>query len=301
MQNSLIAPEYLKPGDSIGLISTARKISESEIQFAVQTIESWGLKVILGPNLFKSENQFSGSDNERAADLQFMISHPEVKAILCSRGGYGTVRILDKVDFKPFLARPKWVAGYSDITALHAKINHELGIQSLHATMPINFQSNTSESIESLRKALFGELKSYDFESGSELKFSAEGILGGGNLSMIYSLSGSEDFWKTEGGLLFLEDLDEYLYHIDRMMMNLKRSGLLSRMKGILLGGMTDMNDNAIPYGKSAIEIIEEHAAEIGVAVITGFPAGHIDDNRTMYFGRWHNLRVDGTQATLQF
>lgn len=294
-------PAYLVKGDTVALLSTARKISNAEIQFAVELIEKWGFKVLLAPNIFAEHDQFCGTDEQRAADLQFMMDNPTVKAILCARGGYGTVRILDKIDYSNFLKNPKWIVGYSDVTALHARINHGLGIESLHASMPINFATNTDAALESLRKALCGELNSYEFQSSSSGSLELEGILGGGNLSILYSLSGSEDQWQADGDILFLEDLDEYLYHIDRMMMNLKRSGLLKGLKAILLGGMSDMNDNAIPFGKSAIEIIEEIADEVGVPVIKDFPAGHIRDNRALYLGRKVRLELIEGQAKLLF
>jgi muramoyltetrapeptide carboxypeptidase len=294
-------PAYLVKGDTVALLSTARKISKAEIQFAVELIESWGFKVLLAPNIFAEHDQFCGTDEQRAADLQFMMDHPTVKAILCARGGYGTVRILDRIDYSKFKDNPKWIVGYSDVTALHARLNHGLGIESLHASMPINFSTNTDEALESLRKALCGELKSYEFNSSSAGSLQVDGILGGGNLSILYSLSGSEDQWRPDGDILFLEDLDEYLYHIDRMMMNLKRSGLLNGLKAILIGGMSDMNDNAIPFGKSAVDIIEETANEIRVPLIKDFPAGHIEDNRALYFGRKVRIELIEGKAKLLF
>ena len=292
-QTSLHIPPYLKQGDKIALISTARKISRNELQEAIECIESWGLEVILGENLFNNHHQFSGKDDERTKDLQSMLDNPEVKAILCVRGGYGTVRIIDDIDFSHFQKNPKWLAGFSDITVLHSHIN-KLNVASLHSTMPISFSTNTSESIKSLKDALFGKHLSIEIDLHPFNKFGeVKGQIVGGNLSILYSLIGSSSDLNTDGKILFIEDLDEYLYHIDRMMMNLKRSGKLSNLKGLIVGGMTKMNDNAIPFGKDAESIIKDMVSEYNYPVCFGFPAGHIKDNRALKMGVIAELKVD--------
>ena len=292
-QTSLHIPPYLKQGDKIALISTARKISRNELQEAIECIESWGLEVILGENLFNNHHQFSGKDDERTKDLQSMLDNPEVKAILCVRGGYGTVRIIDDIDFSHFLKNPKWLTGFSDITVLHSHIN-KLNVASLHSTMPISFSTNTSESIKSLKDALFGKHLSIEIDLHPFNKFGeVKGQIVGGNLSILYSLIGSSSDLNTDGKILFIEDLDEYLYHIDRMMMNLKRSGKLSNLKGLIVGGMTKMNDNAIPFGKDAESIIKDMVSEYNYPVCFGFPAGHIKDNRALKMGVIAELKVD--------
>ena len=292
-QTSLHIPTYLKEGNKIGLISTARKISKNELQGAIESIKSWGLEVVLGQNLFNNYHQFSGRDDERAKDLQAMLDNPEVKAILVVRGGYGTVRIIDHIDFSKFQKNPKWLAGYSDITVLHSQI-HKLKVASLHSTMPINFSTNTSESIKSLKDALFGKKLSIDINYNSLNRFGeVKGQIVGGNLSILYSLIGSSSDLNTDGKILFIEDLDEYLYHIDRMMMNLKRSGKLSNLKGLIVGGMTKMNDNTIPFGKDAESIIKDAVSEYSYPVCFGFPAGHIKDNRALKLGVIAELKVD--------
>lgn len=286
-----IQPEFLKKGDKIGIVACARKISKEELQPAIDIFQNWGLEVVLGKNIFNADNQFSGTDEERAADLQNMLNDTSIKAVISARGGYGTVRIIDKLDFSTFKKHPKWIIGYSDITVLHSHI-HNMGIQTLHATMPINFKVN-EEATETLRKALFGEEIHYSFESHALNKNGkAEGILVGGNLSLLYALCGSNSDIDTKRKILFIEDLDEYLYHIDRMMMNLKRSGKLSELAGLIVGGMSDMKDNAIPFGKTAEAIILDAVKEYKYPVCFHFPCGHIDRNLAIILGRKVELEV---------
>jgi len=289
-----IAPAYLKKGDKIGVLACARKISADEIQPAIDILNSWGLEVILSKNLFCVDNQFAGTDEERAEDLQAMLDNTSVKAVISARGGYGTMRVIDKIDFTQFKKNPKWVLGYSDITALLSHINN-IGIETLHATMPINFTKN-AEATETLRKALFGEHLNYTVNAHPlNRKGTAEAELTGGNLSILYALSGSVSDINTKGKILFIEDLDEYLYHIDRMMLNLKRSGKLDDLAGLIVGGMSDMRDNTVPFGKTAEEIIFEAVKEYNYPVCFNFPAGHVDRNLALYFGRKVKLKVAET------
>ncbi len=300
-------PPYLKLGDEVRIISTARKISKKELMPAIQRLESWGLNVTFGENLFAEDHQFAGTRAQRLADLQAAIDDSAVKAILCARGGYGSVQLIDGVDFKNFQANPKWLIGYSDVTVLHCHINQNFNIETLHANMPINFApfKDSDSAAESIRKALFGEALIYDFEAEEEsiLNFdnSLEAPVFGGNLSILYSLSGSESALRQSGHFIFMEDLDEYLYHIDRMMMNLKRASLFEGCKGILVGGMTDMNDNTIPYGRTAKEIILENTAEIDIPVIFGLPAGHIKNNMALILGRKISINGEGRRLKLHF
>ena len=281
----MIIPEKLNIGDKIGIISTARKITIEELRPAIKTLESWGLKVVFGINLFQEEDQFSGTVEQRTADLQSMIDDNSIKAILCARGGYGTVQIIDSIDFTNLKINSKWIVGYSDVTVLHSHLNN-LGIASLHATMPINFKSNTKESLSSLKNSLFGNLNSIECKAHPLNKFGKiEGDIVGGNLSILYSLLGSDSDIDTTGKILFIEDLDEYLYHIDRMMINLKRNGMLGKLKGLIVGGMSDMNDNSIPFGKTAEQIILEYTKNYDFPICFGFPAGHLSDNRCVRLG----------------
>lgn len=286
-------PQNLSKGDKIGIAAPARKISIEELKPAIELLKNWGLEPVFASNLFYSDNQYAGMDEERLDGFQKLLDDPEIKAILCARGGYGTMRIIDKLDFSKFLLHPKWIAGYSDVTVLHSHINKNFGIETLHGSMPINFSANTPESLESLRKALFGEELSYATSNHSYNRTGkTEGVLTGGNLSILYSLSGSASDIETNGKILFIEDLEEYLYHIDRMMVQLKRSGKLQNLAGLIVGGMNNMNDNTIPFGKTAYEIIAEHVSAYDYPVCFGFPAGHLDDNRALILGRKITLSV---------
>lgn len=296
----MIFPEKLKIGDKIGVISTARKITLDELAPAIKTIESWELKVELGSNLFEADNQFSGTIEQRSTDLQTMIDDDSIKAILCARGGYGTVQIIDNIDFSKLKNKPKWIVGYSDVTVLHSHLN-KLGIASLHATMPINFKTNAKESLASLKNGLFGNENNILCGPHTFNKFGkVEAEVVGGNLSILYSLLGSNSDVDTDGKILFIEDLDEYMYHVDRMMMNLKRNGKLKNLKALIIGGMSDMNDNTIPFGKTAEEIILEYIKEFDFPVCFNFPAGHLDDNRTLVFGKECTLEINENGVILK-
>lgn len=295
-------PPSLVPGDKIGIVCTARKISVAELEPALSTLKAWGLEPVLGDSVGKQLHQFAGDDGVRAKDMQRMLDDNSIKAILCSRGGYGTVRIVDQLDFNRFKVNPKWLIGYSDITVLHAHIHALFNIETLHATMPLNFETNAAAALETLRDALFGKKLSYKF-APQELNIRGNGIgpLVGGNLSVLCSISGSHSDISTEGKILFLEDLDEYLYHIDRMLMQMKRSGKLKNLAGLLIGSFTKMKDNEIPFGKSASEIIYEQVKDYGYPVAFDFPAGHIEENRAMIFGRKGKLTVDASGCELIF
>lgn len=299
----MITPPYPKLGDTIGIAATARKISEAEILPAIQLIEKMGFKVKLASNIFLSDKQYAGTDSQRTQGFQEFLDDPVVKAILCARGGYGTVRIIDKLDFSSFIKNPKWIAGYSDVTVLHSHIHSNFGIETIHSTMPLNFPADGSsnKSTESLFSALKGE---NIFHKVASHKFNKCGktasILVGGNFSILYSLNGTTSDIDTKNKILFIEDLDEYLYHIDRMMQNLKRSGKLKHLKGLIVGGMNDMNDNTVPFGKDALEIIHETIAEYDYPVCFDFPAGHNGDNHALILGREVELDVNETGVSMK-
>ena len=295
----MVLPSYLNKGDTVAIIATARKVSKEEIQPAVAFFESYGLSVVLGKNLFESSNQYAGTDTQRTEDLQWALNDKTIKAIIIARGGYGSVRTIEQIDFTEFKKHPKWMVGYSDVTVLHNAI-HKIGVATLHATMPLNFTKN-EEATKSIVDALFGKLIQVETEENySNISGTAKGQLVGGNLSLIYSLSGTPFDIDTTNKILFIEDLDEYLYHIDRMMMQLKLSGNLKKLKGLIVGGMTDMKDNAIPFGKFPEDIILDAVKEYNYPVCFDFPAGHIDRNLAMYFGREVELTVSDN-ATLKF
>lgn len=297
----MIQPNYLEKNDTVAIVSTARKIALEEIKPAIQLLESWGLNVAVGETIGFEENQFAGNDEERTADFQKMLDNPQIKAIWCARGGYGTVRIIDKLDFTTFKKHPKWLIGYSDITVLHNHI-HNFGIETLHATMPLNVLKNTEQAITTLKKSIFGKSPTYEIPSSKENKPGiTSGELIGGNLSVLYSLLGSTSTINTDGKILFIEDLDEYLYHIDRMLLNLKRNEYFKNLKGLIVGGMTDMHDNTIPFGKNAKEIILDVISEFDFPVVFDFPAGHLDDNSSLILGRKVSLEVNKEKSKIQF
>ena len=301
MDKKMITPPYLKKGDTVAIVATARKHIDDDLKLAKEFLENWGLKVVVGSSIGLDQNQLAGTDEDRAKDFQQQLDNTNVKAIWCVRGGYGTVRMVDLIDFTNFKVHPKWVIGFSDVTVLHSHI-HNLGIQSIHGMMPVNIPRATPEAKESLRKALFGESLSYaiPFDPMNKLG-EAKGELVGGNLSILYSLFGSESAIDCTDKILFLEDLDEYLYHIDRMMMNLKRNGCLESLKGIVVGSMTKMKDNDIPWGKDALQIIEDVTKTYNIPVVYHFPAGHIPDNRALIFGQQVTLEVTETGTKLIF
>lgn len=286
----MISPPFLQKGDTIAIAASARKISPGELQPAIDLFTSWGLFVELPENIYSRYNQFSGTDEERAADLQMLLDNPSVKAIVFARGGYGTVRIVDMLDFTAFSKHPKWIIGYSDITVLHSHIHSNLGIETLHSSMPINYNADNNDSarsFEELRMLLFGEVTSYSLKSQTTFRSGeAKGVVTGGNLSVLYSLLASNSDVDTTGKILFIEDIDEYLYHIDRMMIAFKRAGKLENLAGLVVGGFTDMRDNDIPFGKTAQEIITEAVKEYKYPVVFGLPAGHQALNLPVIFGR---------------
>ncbi|PRY10400.1 muramoyltetrapeptide carboxypeptidase [Pontibacter ummariensis] len=291
----------LRPGDKIAIVATARKITLPEIELAIRTFKDWGLQVILGESIGASYNYFAGNDALRLQDLQQMLDNDSIKAIICARGGYGTTRIIDQVDFTIFQQHPKWLVGFSDVTALHSHI-HNLGLESIHAIMPLLFpKEGTADSIETLRRVLFGEDVVYTAAPHAFNRTgTAIGQLVGGNLSMLHTLTGTRSDISTEGKILFLEDLCEYLYHVDRMMVHMDRSGKLENLAGLVIGDMSDMNDTPVPFGKTAYEIILEHTGKYNYPVAYGFPVGHEPLNLALICGRETALAVSesGVQLT---
>ena len=299
----MITPKYLKPGDTVGIIAPARKTGEAGISSFIRKCEEWGLRCKTGKHLFGSYHQFSGTDDERASDLQEMIDDDTVRAVICARGGYGSLRTLLRTDFTKMARNPKWIAGFSDITVFHAYVNKFLGIETLHSIMPVNFEEPCDEeSAETLRKALFGEKLEYRFPSHPlNALGDAKGELTGGNLSILLSLNGTTFFPDMRNRILFIEDVDEYLYHIDRMMLNLMQSGVFNRIRALVAGSFAKMNDNAIPFGKNAEEIIAEITQKFRIPVCFNFPAGHQLKNKTLILGREIRLRVNEGTCSLMF
>lgn len=298
----IIRPKKLQKNDTVAIVSTARKFHPEELNKAIQEFENWGLKVKLGKNLFREHHQFSGTDQERLQDIQEMINDPQVKAIFCARGGYGSTRILDDIDFYKLFENPKWIAGFSDVTAIICQL-HNLEIESIHSIMPLLFnKEGTEEAIESLRKVIFGEQINIEapihpFNRVGE----GSGLVIGGNLSILINMIGTGSDVDTRGKILFLEDLDEYLYHVDRMMIHLKRAGKLHLLAGLIIGQFTEMKDNDIPFGASAYEIIKEHTEKYNYPVCYNFPVGHVPNNLALLCTRKAHLKVTDNKVTLKY
>ena len=305
MSNRMSTPPHLEKGDTVGIVAPARSIRPQEIEQAIRLVERWGLWVVVGKNLYNTHHQFAGTDEERAFDLQQMMDDDNIKAILCARGGYGTVRTLQHLNFHHFSRHPKWIVGFSDITVLHNYINQQLHVKTLHAQMPINFPRDgmDNQSTDLLKQVLFGKPLSYSWEPTRNLALEEtfSGKLTGGNLSVIYSLSATPCDLQTKSKILFLEDVDEYLYHIDRMMMNLKLAGKLEGISALLLGGMTSMNDNTTPFGKNACQIVCDIMDDMNIPVIPDCPAGHSEMNLPLIMGSQVKINQKGEKITLEF
>jgi muramoyltetrapeptide carboxypeptidase len=300
----MIAPPWLKSGDAIGLVAPASYVKAEELARFLAIIDTWGLKAIQGKNLFRRKNSFAGNDEQRAFDFQQMLDNPSVKAILCARGGYGTLRIVDKLQFTAFKKNPKWIVGCSDITVLHTLMQKNLDTESLHAIMPRHISAGKKDlsSLDSLKDALFGNLEEYTLKPDRHNRTGeASGILVGGNLSVLYSMRGTQLDIDTAGNILFLEDVGEYLYHIDRMILNLKISGKLKDLKGLIIGGMSGMKVSDSGFRKTAYDVIREAVEEYSYPLMFGFPAGHMRPNLTLILGREVILRVGAEECNLNF
>jgi muramoyltetrapeptide carboxypeptidase len=309
--NKLTTPPYLQEGDTIAIVAPAGilKNREDTIQKAKELAENWGLKVVLGTNLFNQNNHFSGTDNERFQDFQEALDNKNIKAIWSARGGYGSVRILDKLNFTEFIAHPKWIIGYSDITAFHNHI-HNLGIETMHGMMATSLEEKPEEIIEtkaSFKKALFGEELKYTIPSSEDNRNAIlnageilKGQLIGGNLSILTSMLGSNSQLSTAGKILFIEEIGEYKYSIDRMLQSLKRAGYFTKVKAVIVGNMSSIKKNSTQWGSTIEQLILEVIPK-NIPVLFDFPAGHEADNRALIFGRNVALEVDMEKYSLVF
>lgn len=299
----MIIPPYLQEGDTVALVAPAKKINTDAVEKAINIMEKWGLKVWTGKNAKNGHFWFAGTDSERTEDMQKALDNPDIKAIIALRGGYGTSRIITNLDFTLFQQHPKWIVGFSDITILHAKIS-QFDIASLHATMPILFdEENDSASLETLKKGLFGVLDGYTVPTHPKNRLgTAKGILTGGNLALLNVAIGTEYDADTRNKILFLEDIDEYAYNLDRMMIHLKHSGKLDKLAGLIVGYMTNIKESEDKFfGKDAYQIIEEAVAEYSYPVCYGFPAGHEPDNSALYLNRKAVLEVNSDNVRLRW
>lgn len=299
--SATIQPPYLTKGDKIAITCPAKKLP-APMTDAVTLLESWGLEVVLGDTVTASYHQFAGDDELRAADMQRFIDDDSIKAIIAARGGYGTIRMIDKVDFSRLEQNPKWLAGFSDITLLHSHLLKNYNLQTIHGQMPMNIPDASARSLETLRKALFGEELSYGFRCHTDNRpGEAKGVLTGGNLSLLIAALGSASDVDYSGKILFIEDVGEYLYAIDRMFYTLKRAGKLQNLAGIIVGGFTSIKDNDIPFGQTVPQIVMNVVKEYNYPVCFDFPAGHIPDNHALKFGALAALVTGPQKSTLSF
>jgi muramoyltetrapeptide carboxypeptidase len=296
-----ITPPCLKKGDRIAITCPAKKLPKP-MDDAVKLLQSWGLEVVLGETVGASYHQFAGDDELRARDLQKLIDDDSIKAIIAARGGYGTVRIIDHVDFSRLSVNPKWLVGFSDITVLHAHLFANYNLQTIHGQMPVNIPDASRYSLETLRKALFGESFDYTLKSHHLNRAgNGEGFLVGGNLSLLVAVLSSVSDYAYDGKILFIEDVGEYLYSIDRMFRTLDRAGKLKKLAGLMVGGFTDLKDNDIPFGQTVPEIIMEVVKKYNYPVCFDFPAGHIPDNQSLILGKRINLEVGKDNVTAKY
>ena len=297
-------PPYLHANDTIAIVCPAGYMPPEKAQTCIDTLRDWGYRIRIGSTLDStSENYFSGTDDQRHTDFQKMLDDPEIKAILCARGGYGLTRIVEKIDFSGFKKSPKWIIGFSDVTVLHSHIHTNYGIATLHAPMAGAFNDGGADTVyvESLRKALAGEPAKIECAPHPfNRPGSAEGPLVGGNLSLLAHGVGTTSDIQTKGKILFLEDVGEYLYNIDRMLYQLKRSGKLEQLNGLLIGGFTDLKDTQRPFGASVEEIIREVVKEYDYPVGFGFPVSHDKENFALKTGLQHRLRVEHAHVRLE-
>ena len=288
---------YLKQGSKVAIAAPARCVTHEEMAFAIHWLKEQGFVPVYDDRLFAVHHIFAGDDDFRAAVFQEYLDNEEIEAIWLARGGYGSIRIIDKLDFTKFLQHPKWIAGFSDSTVIHGKLSR-LGVPSLHSPMPFYFANKTEEAKQSLFNALTGKCLHYEFPTNPMNRLGKmEGEIVGGNLSVLMGMNGSDIFPETDGKILFIEEVDEYIYHIDRMMHGLKRAGKLAHLKGLIVGGLTQIKDNTHPFGQTAEEVIAEAVSEYDYPVCFGFPAGHFDDNRVLVFGQKSRIEITKSQS----
>ena len=295
----MIQPSFLQPGDTIYITAPAKAIEESVVLEAKKTLETWGLNVRVAPHCLGRAAYFSGTDAERLADFQHGLDDPSIKAILCARGGYGCVRIVEELDWTAFQQNPKWIVGFSDVTVFHQKIN-QLGVESIHGIMPLGFTEGSMEAKETLHKALFGESIILEASPVKEnCMGTAKGSLIGGNMTIIYSLIGTELSYTFKNKILFIEDIGEHIYKVDRMLHAFKLAGIFNQISGLILGGFTEMEDTDVPFGKTFEELISEQVVNLGIPVAFNVPIGHIPDNQAVVVGRSVVLKVTEEKTTL--
>lgn len=304
--NTLIQPPYLKAGDTVAIVATSGilKNRNEVIEKSKALLKSWGLHVVIGKHLYSKANHFAGTDDERCEDFQNALDDPKISAIWCARGGYGAVRILDKLNYTKFKKKPKWLIGYSDITALHNQI-HNVGVESIHSIMCSSLQTDLEtikETLSTFKNTLFGNSLSYTLEASKyNKKGMASGQLVGGNLTMLHTMLGSSTSIDTSGKILFIEEIGEYRYHIDRMLQSLKRAGYFNNCKGVILGDFTKTKTNTTPWGTTTQQLIIDALAEYDFPIAFNMPTGHGKDNRALILGRTIDLKVTKEKSIIYF
>jgi muramoyltetrapeptide carboxypeptidase len=298
---ALVIPPYLREGDLISIVTPASHIEQEAVIRAVEKLEGSGFRVTLGDHVFTRSGPFAGTDDERLHDIQKATDDPEVKAVLCSRGGYGMSRIVDRIDFSILRSHPKWYVGYSDITSLHLWLNTVCGIASLHAEMPLNYSNPDYLPLcyETMVMALRGEAEPVLWKVTQEASFEVTGPLTGGNISLIYSLNGTAAQPDTEGVILFIEEIGEKFYHLDRMLTAMRMTGMLKNLSALVVGGMEQITEGEHIFNQTVEEVVMNVAGGYGYPVLFNFPAGHISDNRALYLGRKASLMQRGNEAVL--
>ncbi|MCB0375238.1 MAG: LD-carboxypeptidase [Sinomicrobium sp.] len=306
MNTTRLRPPYLKAGDTVAIVATSGVLNNEEenIKRATELLNGWGLQVVPGPHLFSRNGHFAGTDEERAADFQHALDDPGIKAIWCARGGYGAVRILDRLDYTRFKQHPKWIIGYSDITAIHSQV-HNLGYESIQAMMCTSLDRDPETSkaaVATFKDAIFGKPLTYTVE-GCEYNRTGKssGQLVGGNLTLLHTMLGSKTSIDTRGKILFIEEIGEYAYHIDRMLQSLKRAGYFDGCKGLIVGNISRVRENTTPFGRTVEELILDVVADYDFPVLFNFPAGHEDDNRALILGRTIELKIKKDKAKVRF
>lgn len=298
-----IRPEFLKQGDEVAIISPAFAIDSDKVETATGVLQEWGLKVNIGRNALKREGPFAGTDDERLSDFQEMTDNKKIKAIFCSRGGYGMLKIISRIDFSSLKRYPKWYIGFSDITVLHMWLSEKERMVSVHGEMPLNYSNKekSESTLESLHGALFGGWDPVEWEGKFIRQGEITGEMTGGNLSLICSLTGTPGEPATKGKILFIEEVGEYYYHLDRMLTSLMLAGKLKDLSALIVGGINEMKETKNPWGKNPEDIISDIVSDYGYPVFFNFPAGHIKDNRAFYIGRKAKIELAGKKAKLSY
>lgn len=301
-----IRPAILQVGDTIAIVAPAGILMSKKktIEAAQMLLKNWRLVPVLGPHLFSESYHFAGTDAQRLKDLQWALDKPDVKAIWCARGGYGSMRIMDELNFETFKKNPKWLVGYSDVTALHNQLQN-LGYETLHAMMPVNMEEDAkaiTASITSLKAGLFGTLAKHSIEPNKSNRMgSTKGILTGGNLTLLTAQLGSASQLETRNKILFIEEIGEYKYHIDRMLQSLKRAGYFDHCNGVIVGDMMDIKANSPAWGTGIEELIMNILDPYDFPVAFGIPAGHKPENRALIFGRSIDLNITKSETVIRF